>query len=468
MSLFESASLVVTPNGIKASKLYAIKPTDGSGDLSVVRATSATRVDANGLIEIPRTNLVTYSEELDNAIWEILGTITRTPNVITSPDGNLTADLILGGNLNSSVSQLYTGTTGLVYSFSFFIKNNNSTTSQLFIRQNLTAVDARLNWSGNELTSITNVTGTTTFENYGNGWYRIKSTYTSLETYQRGRIVPTRSTNQSVYIWGAQLEVGNAATEYIPTTSSIRTKFAGIIQDGSSALNIPRLDYTNGSCPSILVEPQRTNLALRSEEFDNASWAGFKGGIGSLPTRTPNVAIAPDGTLTADLVVFNINDGTSSADISQIQQFLSLTSSIHTFSIYAKSSDNITRIVKVAMPSGNAFNITITADWQRFIVTDTTVGTGAIRLRLRGNESTAKIANLHLWGAQLEAGSYATSYIPTTSATVTRNADVISKTGISGITTITETFEDGSTNVISGSPTSYTMSEGRIKQVIGI
>ena len=73
-----------------------------------------------------------------------------------------------------------------------------------------------------------------------------------------------------------------------------------------------------------------------------------------------------------------------------------------------------------------------------------------------------------LGGAQLEAGSNATSYIPTVASTVTRNEDVISKTGISGITTITETFEDDTTNVISGSPTSYTMSQGRIKHVIGI
>ena len=286
MNLFNSSSIYITPNGVKAGKLYAVKPTDGSGDLTVTRATGATRVNASGLIEL----------------------------------------------------------------------------------------------------------------------------------------------------------VG---------------------------ANVPRLDYSNGTCPSILVEPQRTNLLLRSEEFDNATWIGVNSGLGSLPTRTPNVAIAPDGTLTADLVVFNINDGTSSADISQIQQNLSLTSSIHTFSIYAKSSDNITRIVKVVMPSGNVFNITITADWQRFTVKDTAVGTGAIRLRLRGNESTAKIANLHLWGAQLEVGANATSYIPTTSASVTRNADVISKTGISGITTITETFEDNTTNVIT-SPTSYTMSQGRIKKVIGI
>ena len=61
-------------------------------------------------------------------------------------------------------------------------------------------------------------------------------------------------------------------------------------------------------------------------------------------------------------------------------------------------------------------------------------------------------------------------YLPiiTNTGSVTRNADVISKTGLSNITSITETFENGTTNVISGNPTSYTMSQGRIKQVIGL
>jgi hypothetical protein len=235
---------------------------------------------------------------------------------------------------------------------------------------------------------------------------------------------------------GKLYAVKGADLDVVRATSATRVNANGVIETVAS--NVPRVDHSGGECPSILVEPQRTNLVLRSEQFDNASWIGVNGGLGSLPTRTPNVAIAPDGNLTADLVVFNINNGTSSADISQIQQNLSLTSSIHTFSIYAKSSDNITRIVKVVMPSGNVFNITITADWQRFTITDTTVGTGAIRLRLRGNESTAKIANLHLWGAQLESGSNATSYIPTTTASVTRNADVISKTGISDLIGQTE------------------------------
>ena len=56
----------------------------------------------------------------------------------------------------------------------------------------------------------------------------------------------------------------------------------------------------------------------------------------------------------------------------------------------------------------------------------------------------------------------------TNTGSVTRNADVISKTGLIGITSITETFENGTTNVISGNPTSYTMSQGRIKQVLGL
>lgn len=263
-----------------------------------------------------------------------------------------------------------------------------------------------------------------TINNFNYDLFKQASLIVTPNAKKAGKLYSLKPTNGA-----GDLDVVRATTAtYVGSDGLIKTALA----------NEVRFDYTNASCPSILVEPQRTNLLLRSEEFDNASWIGVNGGLGSLPTRTPNVAIAPDGNLTADLVVFNINNGTSSADLSQIQQNLTLTSSIYTFSIYAKSSDNITRILKIAMPSGNVFDITITSNWQRFIVTDTAVGTGAIRLRLRGNESTAKIANLYLWGAQLEAGSNATSYIPTVASTVTRNADVIYKSGISSLIGQTE------------------------------
>jgi hypothetical protein len=123
MSLFETASLVVTPNGVKTSKLYAIKPTDGSGDLDVVRATSATRVDANGLVEIPRTNLATYSEQFDNALW-VKTRATITSNSTTAPDGTSTADKLIEdiNLLTHDISRNITLVNGVVYSFSFFAK----------------------------------------------------------------------------------------------------------------------------------------------------------------------------------------------------------------------------------------------------------------------------------------------------------------------------------------------------------
>ena len=57
MSLFDDASLVLTPNGYKASKLYSIKPTSGLGDMTVVRATTATRVNSAGVIESVAINV---------------------------------------------------------------------------------------------------------------------------------------------------------------------------------------------------------------------------------------------------------------------------------------------------------------------------------------------------------------------------------------------------------------------------
>jgi hypothetical protein len=428
MSLFDEASLIVTPNAYKEGKIFAIKPTDGSGDLSVVRATSATiPKNAQGLVEVPRTNLLLRSEEFNLSPWGALGTIIITPNATTSPDGSLTADLILGADSVATVNQIITGTIGVVYTNSFYIKNNNSTQSQILVRNALSIIDSKINWTGSILTSITNTVGTTSFEDYGNGWYRIISTYTAVEAPQRTRIYPTLNTNQSVYIWGAQLEEGVTATEYIPTTSVIRTKFAGITQDGGSASNIPRLDYTNGSCPSILVEPQRTNLVLRSEEFDNASWLKAAGSF-----ITPNTFESPSGTLTADLlsgVNFNIS------------QNVSVGAGTYTFSVYVKSQGlDIGKEIAVRFQNSPfpQTNITTDGNWQRISVTITVTLTTILSPRVLIFGLTNPVSQIYIWGAQLEAGSNATSYIPTVASTVTRNADIISKTGISSLIGQTE------------------------------
>jgi hypothetical protein len=463
--LLSSTSLVVTPSAYKAGILYDIVPNTALGDLNVVRATSATRVDANGLVEIPRTNLALRSEEFDISPWSTLGTITITPNATNSPSGNLTADLILGADSLSSVNQIISGTTGVVYTNSFYIKNNNSTQSRLTIRNTITAVDCNINWSGSILSSITNLTGTTTFQDAGNGWYRIISTYTAIEVPQRPRIIPTQTTNQSVYVWGAQLEQGVSATEYIPTVASIRTKFAGITQDGGSASNIPRLDYTNGSCPSILVEPQRTNNFTFSEQFDDASWTKTNA------TITANSTVSPSGNLTADTITNDI--GTTGSILKQIT--VANNSDTYNSSFFVKKQSGFLvfqfRYLNGVTPVGCAIhfdkltgaflnvsasfgftgtpvNIKVESygDYFRFSysLANNSTGNTILRIEIQPHRGTS-LGNLSqtngnaiMWGAQLELGANATSYIPTTSATVTRNADIISKTGISSLIGQTE------------------------------
>jgi len=445
MSLFDSASIVVTPNAYKASKLYAIKPIDGSGDLTVVRATSATRVDANGFVEIPRTNLLLRSEQFDNASWigvnGGLGSLpTRTPNVAIAPDGNLTADLVVfninNGTSSADISQIQQNLslTSSIHTFSIYAKSSD----------NITRIVKVVMPSGN----VFKITITA-------NWQRFTITDTAVGTGAiRLRLRGNESTAKiaNLHLWGAQLEEGVSATEYIPTVASIRTKFAGITQDGSSASNIPRLDYTNSTCPSILVEPQRTNLVAYSEEFDNAYWV--KQNI----TVTANSTTSPDGTNSADTFIAN-NVSTQH----RFDRAISGTGgTTYTFSAFFKAKE----YDKIALRTGNGgigyFNLTlgtvISADsgvtanivnfgngWYRCSVSQilTTTSTMTSRINILDENGLLTFAGnntkgLYLWGAQLEAGSNATSYIKTEATTVTRNADVISKTGISSLIGQTE------------------------------
>lgn len=281
-------------------------------------------------------------------------------------------------------------------------------------------------------------------------------------------------------------------------TSATRVNSAGLIENVGA--NIARLDYTNGSCPSILVEPQRTNLLLQSETFTNG-WTSEGAAISA------NTTTSPDGNLTADtLTEIAMND------VHRIyRNALAITSGVnYTTSVFVKK-DTI-RYVRLVINQGNNSSIWAAAQFDLDTKTFTSgVGSGGgtfvgatitpfsngwFRISLTGSipgktvfsfialsngsailNTNSRGCNVYMgtpsnklivWGAQLELGSNTTSYMPTTTATVTRNADLISKSGLTGITTITETFENGTTNVITGSPTSYTMSQGRIKNVIGL
>jgi hypothetical protein len=251
---------------------------------------------------------------------------------------------------------------------------------------------------------------------------------------------------------------GNGDMTFTRATTATRVDENDLVS--SVASNVPRIDYTGGGCPSILLEPQRTNIVLRSEEFDNNT--SFQKNLSEV---TPNTTTAPDGTLTADTWT---GDGTSG--VHYLAQTVSATSGVaYTQSVFAKKgTNNFLQILgTVAIYDANSWanfdlengvvgtvGISATATitdfgngWYRCTMTatatTTTSGNGFL-LWLITSATSARVetnslaTSVHLWGAQVEAGAYPTSYIPTTTATVTRNADAISKTGISDLIGQTE------------------------------
>ena len=224
---------------------------------------------------------------------------------------------------------------------------------------------------------------------------------------------------------------GQSLITFTRASSATYIDSAGTLQ--TAAVDVPRFDHnpTTGESLGLLVEEQRTNLLLRSEEFDNASWNPPDP---SIATVTPNAQTAPNGTLTAD--TFATVSGTPAI----FQAVACLASTAYTWSFYVKLGTMAAADFRFAVrdDTNGAFiaadiapSITpVTTEWRRVTYTFTTpVGCVLVRPYLYRFSPATYGTTVHLWGAQLEAGAFATSYIPTTTAAATRSADVASITG---------------------------------------
>lgn len=260
----------------------------------------------------------------------------------------------------------------------------------------------------------------------GNGWYRCSITTTAPATTVDHEIYLsadgsslsyTGDGNSGVYIYGAMLSNSASLDPYVPTPGAAPS---------STAYYGPRFDYDPVTLlpRGLLIEEQRVNLVLRSAEFDNASWNKIT------TTVTANADTAPDGTVTADRIAAT----SANSLVYQTVAGLSNTTT-YTLSVWVKLSTAGATASLAFYTAGGGTTIgsqsfTTTGQWQRVTLTATT-GTlsGETWWAIGGGNTFATGEEMLIWGAQLEAGAFATSYIPTIASTVTRSADVATITG---------------------------------------
>jgi hypothetical protein len=213
------------------------------------------------------------------------------------------------------------------------------------------------------------------------------------------------------------------------------------------------LDYLGSTCPKLLLEPQRSNLITYSEQFDNAAWTK------SNSTVTANAAVAPDGTTTADKIL----DTTSTTGHSTFQSTVITNGATYTLSVFAKAAErtrvwvdifggttaavfDLTAGTVLAVSSGKTASITPYGNgWYRCAVTGAVAdpfaypNIGPTTGSTTNNQYTGDgTSGVLVWGAMLELGAYATSYVKTEAAAVTRLTDAASKTGITSLIGQTE------------------------------
>ncbi|UOF79243.1 putative tail fiber protein [Caudoviricetes sp.] len=248
------------------------------------------------------------------------------------------------------------------------------------------------------------------------------------------------------------LTVSGTVTEAQVEPVTYQTSPRAYIPTTSAAVYQPRYDFDPSTVPAtprgLLIEETRQNVCLQSQNFSATAWQDA--GVFSATLAS---GIAPDGTNTANLL-------TAAATTNQFRPFNTLSSSTaYTFTLYLKSGTSVKcRINLHDFTNGNDANSYISwasgvpsidagatgspsitsvgSGWYKFTATITTgAGAGANACPAIYPDTVNGTGSIYVWGAQLEAGSFATSYIPTTSAAVTRAADIVKLTG-SALTTL--------------------------------
>ena len=412
------------------------------------------------LIEEARTNLFTYSEQFDNAIWSKLRS-TVYSNAIIAPDGTLGADKLVEDTQTGAhhLYKSYAFTGGTTYTSSIFVKAGERTRGIIQLGNGLVT----FNGTGSATCSY-NIIDKTAFlssglscgiQEFTNGWFRVWITGTAditgsdnvfISFLHNGSTASYAGDGISgLYIWGAQLEAGAFATSYIPSSvtwtgrASTATYVGsnGLIQTAASGVARYQYNPTNLSvAPFLLLEPAATNLLTYSDDTSNYSYLQDV-------SITVNQITSPDGSITADKITSTLTGGANTC-IVQKQNTIAADTQTYTYSIFVKAGTSPTTTLNLQLAGGTYQQVvgiitwstnTISTGtlvnygngWFKASITLTNNGTNTIiipRIYVR-DQSSANVSGeyAYVWGWQVETGSVATSYIPTVASQVTRIAD---------------------------------------------
>jgi hypothetical protein len=449
--VFDDASWVMVPSQYEEDWVRAFKPTSELGNLAFTRSSDATFTDSTGVVRRSPWNLVTYSEQFNNAAWT-KDRVTVTDNVTTAPNGTLSADKIVDTLQGNNAYRVYNAVTlsAISYSASFYVKAAEY--SWVYIR------------IGNSLRVWFNVTTGVVggadsgiagrIENAGNGWYRCTAIITTATAGGGFALLGLTNANnvesytpttggQGVFVWGAQLVEGTEALPYFATTDR---------------LNVPRLDYSNAdgtlsTCPRLLLEPQRTN-SIRNSSMVGAvagspgtlptNWAASVAGLTQTIVGTgtenglPYIDLRFNGTANSTTLLVNL-EGTTTIAASNGQTW---NQSIYAKVIAAPQPPISYALFSVQRAGGSnlgSFTNTFvpTSTLQRFTATNTmnqaTITSIQPYFLATIAAATAYDFTIRIAAPQMELGAYATTWVPTTTAAVTRIADAASKTGVSSL-----------------------------------